>query len=645
MSPDDPPRFSDRITVTIFEGRLGELGGSEVVMGNDLHGRREQERSGELEVQEARDLLHEERLAEAAERMALAIALDPLREDWIAVLDDILGKAPDPLALLDFSSPQVEVGQVAVQARALVHEGELTEALALLSQVAAARPDVPFLAWAKVWLDREPGSIAELDVELVVDQVVVPCLRALGEMPVPLEIEDDRRLMVEAFEGLCRRFRDAWPEHPLLWSAGASAARRLGRLGEAVTLARQGVALGEDWHTCVGLACALRDAGKADEAVSFYRRAITFEPEDLTARLDIGDTLMDSNRLAGAITAYEEVLARHPAHPWARPSVHYARFRFGGDPSERAALLALADRDPDNLRAQRLADEIDPPVPFINRLPPPADATVKALRQVTEQIRFDPKRYRKGRLELRVSALESPSTLLVWRMQMMAMKANLSLDLKVESVPKPDPRQPRGDVDFRVWVYDGVTPRPAFPRPVGATAEALVHSVAEIARRPYRLESWSTLARKLAGGPLTAAAGPEAMEILLATMLYPPPPPPEREVIEWVQRVQIAAALTLSWLGYEKDGGAAAFHALRSLALGPVDWVSGAAVVALTARAKADKKLREPLEEIFHTMARSLSDQGYTAYELPLSSCWLSLGSHSHARQVQLKSWVESQLS
>ncbi|MFN3202535.1 MAG: tetratricopeptide repeat protein [Bradymonadia bacterium] len=616
-------------------------------MGDDLrrgHGEAGLDKDYEAEAKAARDLLGEGKLAEAAQRMAAVLTADPTREDWIVLIDDILSQAADPLALLDFSTPRVEVGQVAVQARALVHEGELTEALALLSQVSAARPEVPFLTWAESWLDEYPEALTDLEPDLMGDQVVGPCLRALGEMPAPLDEADPRRLLVAAFEALCRRCRDHWPEQPLLWSAGASAARRLGRLSEAVTLARQGVKLGEDWHTCVGLACALRDAGRVDEAVTFYRQALTYEPEDITARLDIADTLLDCGRLEGAIEAYEEVLSRHPAHPWARPSVHYTRFRHGGSPTERAALLSIADRDPMNLRAQQLADELDPPTPYVNRLPGPADATVHALQQVVEQIRFEPARYRKSSLELRVSALESPSALVAWRMQLMKLKAHVSLDLKVQSVPTPDPRVPRTDVDFRIWMYDGVTPRPAFPPPSGATAEALVHSIGEIARRPYRLESWSTLGKKLASGPLVESAGPEAMEILLGAMLYPPAPPPEREVVEWVQRVQIAAAMTLAWLGDEKDGGKAALGALRSLALGPVDWVNGAALVAYTARVKANPTLRPQLEAIFTELARTLSDQGYTAYELPLASCWLSLGAHSHARQVQLSTWVKSLL-
>ena len=121
----------------------------------------------EAEASAARDLLLEGRLAEAAQRMANVLTADPTREDWVVLIDDILSKAPDPLALLDFSTPQVEVGQVAVQARALVHEGELTEALALLSQVSAARPEVPFLSWADAWLEARPEALGELEPDLL----------------------------------------------------------------------------------------------------------------------------------------------------------------------------------------------------------------------------------------------------------------------------------------------------------------------------------------------------------------------------------------------------------------------------------------------------------------------------------------------
>src|SRR6185436_11283032 len=118
-----------------------------------------------------------------------------------------------------------------------------------------------------------------------------------------------------------------------------------------------------------------------------------------------------------------------------------------------------------------------------------------------------------------------------------ANRHNIGVDFKVEKVQSPDPRVPKGQVDFVLWAYDGMVPRPNVPLPDPRAAAA----IAEIAKLPYDLQGWDLQARTLG-----QQMGAGWMQHIACTMVHPPAmPDPKMDPFQWVQKVQIAAALVI----------------------------------------------------------------------------------------------------
>src|SRR5262249_38598526 len=148
-------------------------------------------------------------------------------------------------------------------------------------------------------------------------------------------------------------------------------------------------------------------------------------------------------------------------------------------------------------------------------LPEPPDITAR-LRQ--------PAGDAGGKL-VTLSHLEAPSNFV-------AFNWLRKMDLKVARIQSPDPRLPRGRVDFLLWKYDDTWPTAAVSPP----APKVAHAVAEIASQPFHLDVWRGYARRLA-----QQVNPE-VEDLLATMVYPPGVSQMERPALWVYRVQVAAA-------------------------------------------------------------------------------------------------------
>jgi tetratricopeptide (TPR) repeat protein len=115
---------------------------------------------------------------------------------------------------------------------------------------------------------------------------------------------------------------------------------KLGRFVEAIEQAKRAHAAAPSWRTAVMTANAFRRSGDIKRAIEHFRLATTLDPKDVRARLEIGDIHLDAGEWAAALAAYETVLKREKAHPWARPSAVYCRYRLT---AERKWLRQLRD--------------------------------------------------------------------------------------------------------------------------------------------------------------------------------------------------------------------------------------------------------------------------------------------------------------
>ncbi len=586
--------------------------------------------SPEQDVALARQALAEHDLAHATHHIGVALVSNPANYDWLGVLHEIIGRAPDPLQLAPIEGGESDFVTAATRSYILAQQGSMQEALSLLAQVVTTRPDVPYLQWASWWL-QQPSAAQWLPYEFIAGDLVTPFLKFTSGCPCPMPKDDPRLLNVQIANYLCATFRQLHPQESFLYFAGAVIGRRLGTLDEALGLAQYAHQIEPSWRNCIGIANVYRDQGRVDDAVAQFDQAVKYDPEDVSAYLDAGDTLLDVKRYADALQSYQRCLAREPEHPWATASVHYANFKLRGDAADRVALLELRAGG-DNHRAADLADEIDPPMAYVNYLPRAGDASANAIRSIFERMYNNPAEHHGSTVRIKETHVESPSVVAAFYLQMEMWGPQVGLEWEVERIQQPDPRQPKTQVDFQLWAYDGVQARPNVGRPDSETA----HAIHELAASPFHLEFWEPKARQLA-----SRLGPGRLQALLGTMVHPPRPPDSSwRVLVWVQRVQVAAALVIAHLDAGWDGSQRK-RALYSLLYGPVDWTVDAAIIALGCLARGDAAIRAEVEQAFAWMQNQVPQEGFTCFEYPLVSTWIALGNHDDVTRARLEAWQE----
>jgi tetratricopeptide (TPR) repeat protein len=515
----------------------------------------------------------------AARHLAAALASDPLHPEYLDTAEALLLEGPENAAgLLPLEDGAGWFGDVALHAWLLARTGNGTSALSLLLQVAAVKPEVPYLVWARNWLaspdfvrDVEPLSVATA-AEQLLRQVDLSTHASLAETVL------DVLARLRAVHG------DSGP----LMMVNARVARAARRFQEALDIALAYEREHPDWMAAVAVANGYRYLGDLPAAVASFRRALERDPKDLSARLDIGDLLWEGGREAEALAAYEEVLAREPEHPWALPSALLLRAQVTGKLDAVQRFLGYVEAHPDNkrageLRRMLLASGYTPPPqgePWVDFLPEPTEATINTLRKILEAVaKKEMELHSSSNMKLTLSCLEAPSAIRSVRRELSGLAEGATLSVTVQNIQKPDPRVPWGQGLLArlglgkkrpvLWRYEGTEASPAVEPPPAEVAEKL----GALAAKPFRMESWraeaASLARELARvTPLELAA----------VMVHPPPKPEGVREWNWFVAVQLAAALVLAESGAGRE-------LLVDLLHGPMDWVGEAAVVALTERA------------------------------------------------------------
>src|SRR5262245_33635868 len=239
-------------------------------------------------AQQAEQALAAGDVGQALRHACVALSVDPQRADWRALLDRSIESAADPVKMTELDPENSDFIHAAAHAYALASANRYQEALELLAEVADTRPDIPFLVWAREWLDR-PGVIEGLPREYVRGALVPRLLEMTTQIAPGMTKDDPRRKSVEAADAIFKNPRGSDPKEPLFRFAGSVVARRLSKLAEAMDLAHQAFQLRSDWNNAVGVALACRDAGKIDDAAAWFRHAHALQPDELSPLLDIGD--------------------------------------------------------------------------------------------------------------------------------------------------------------------------------------------------------------------------------------------------------------------------------------------------------------------------------------------------------------------
>ena len=529
--------------------------------GGDRHAFEPGQPTPEQDLELARRALVERDLAHAAHHIACAFGVDPGRADAMAVADELIAQASDPLELTRIDG-DAYYGAVALRAYVLYRAGQLADAVAHLLAVIGARPDVPFTVWLERWVDAAADQLDPTELHRAVEDALHR-LEGVehGTAPLPALID------------LVARVRLEHPDHERLAGTHARLLRRAGRFHDAVAVARSAHERAGSYFTGVILASSLRDADDLDAALAVFQDVHARFPEEDAVLLDIGDLLLDLDRAADAVAAYQEILAIDAHHEWAAPSSLYAHYLDTRDGAWRDRLEDLAEASGPG-RARQLADAITPYVGYLPRRP-------EALIDIAAQLADDPDA--SGELDVGLSSIEAPSAVRALAELAQSRGGRLSL---AADVPEPDPRAPRRPVAFALWRYPGAVAEPTLGPP-GPRVIAALH---ELAAQPYRASAWTEHAQVTA-----RSLGVIAVEGLLGAMLHPQHGHDGWWPWDWTFRVQVAAALTLAFID---DGWAESARraALTSLVYGPVDWISTAGLVALTRLAGAEPDLLAEIE-------------------------------------------------
>ncbi len=236
---------------------------------------------------------------------------------------------------------------------------------------------------------------------------------------------------------------------------------------------------------------------------------------------------------------------------------------------------------------------------------------------------MDPQGANGDTVTMNVSHLESPSVQTAWRLRMAELGITLTLDTFFEAVGSPDPRTAKGAVDFVLWNYEGTKATAA----MGPPATQAVEAVAAIARTRYHLPTWADAATMAA-----QSLGDAWVQHLLATMLHPPAAPDHVHPLDWVPRIQVAAALIIAMT---PNG----HRALQGLALGPVDWCVDAAIVALGELGVRNHQARASVDQLFGFLRTQIPKEGFTCYAYPLACTWPRLLAATDPRAAELEAW------
>ncbi len=563
----------------------------------------------------ARQALQTEDFKRSIYHLGLALASDPLRVEWLALLDQwIAAIGPSGLDLVPLddnayfvtieaaksvmnrSTPthRMEVtplvgknyhARVAVHAYILASQGRTKEAIGLIFQLSQAKPEIPYVLWLPRWQDQ-PGFADALDPQALAVSGSNLIQKYPGTYTFSVQGQAEIKRYLPLFHAAYMALSDKQTSEDFLMMAFiyATLLRKSGAFEEAVHIARAIPPV--SYRTQVALAMAEEAVGNLDASIAAYQQALTFEPNDVAVRNDIGKLFLVQGNHARALTCFEESIQLDPSDPYQQASAYIAYLNYLQKPSAEIWLEKLKNLAQKQSMANRLLYFLE--APYTGRLPFAAEATINIMRKIQAANANGGITLADGgsTIKIGVSPLESPSARLAAERTVHAM--GYSCAIGVADVFSPDPRQPLRPVEYQIWRYEDMDPIAAVPAPSASVAE----SIASLAQLPYALDRWYPTASALG-----QRLGVDALMDLLGVMVHPPATPVGWEEWDWINAIQLASALTLTAIdtGWE---GSRRKAALTSLIYGPMDWSGAAALIAMAVLARQDKRINIELDLI-----------------------------------------------
>jgi tetratricopeptide (TPR) repeat protein len=329
-------------------------------------------RSADRDLEQARAALERGEMHHAADHLAGAIAHAPTLPETHELLSRLAARANGGLELFPLEQ-HAFVGTVVARAHLLAAAGRPEDGLPLL---VAASGHTPGVDWAGVPWVSDPELGTRIEPGLLA-QIVMQLCTTIGD-PAP---EAGREALLP-YLTLVRHAVQAHPEQAMLLGAGSALARRLGEPTLAVEWAVRGARLRPSKLAEIWLGYAYRSADRIPESLAALRRAVMYDPEDLSVYADIAGTLADHGRLEDALAWADRALAKDPEFDCAVHTAHRLRYRADGD---LAHLIKLADfqRDhPDDTHEHADLADCCADQPWLSRVPSAPGTPADPARKV-----------------------------------------------------------------------------------------------------------------------------------------------------------------------------------------------------------------------------------------------------------------------
>jgi tetratricopeptide (TPR) repeat protein len=460
----------------------------------------------------------------AAVHVAQALHHDPAFEESYALIDELAGHAAgleELAAWFTIGEPMYLGGAVAL-AVLRAKAGQHAMAIEIIGQITAMRPDLPWCAapWFGPYLaELVTGREAAIAVSHFASGLPDPAPAELAELQAPW-LEFGRAVAAQ-------------PETTAQSLAILSTlARRIGGVGEAIAwctraemMDRRGAAEGENQVGALMLGFAYRSAGRPQEALDAWERALALEPYNIDLYIDMAETCMQQDDHAQAIQWAERAMQYDPDHvkPQAvRLSAIYTQSDYTNG-TAFAALQQLAREHPEHPYPRHLLNIARQNRPWIGSVPWPTEATSGLLvRLLDGQNPSDAPFDLVPRMS--ITGLEAPSPNAVVRSYFPA------LTVEAGSIPAPDIRIPVSTAfGTPIWSY------PAGDTTEAATVPAPGPGAVTILRAIAGPGSWSDPISAFDGA---AELGKLSDQDLLGLVAHIPPPDDD----SWDQRWHAAPA-------------------------------------------------------------------------------------------------------
>lgn len=586
--------------------------------------------------------LESENYEHALFHLACAIGTDPENQEWLFYADtvfDLLGSGVFQYVEL---GENVYFAIAALRAYYLWKIGEGEGAVALLSQVIAVVPDIPYLYWLERWL-RDSEGIAQVPENTLYQMVS----RNIYQMDAYVAERGQGLydLLIELFLGLGEPTGQPYMSKYMVLSM---LYRRVGKMEEALAAAKEGYEKVPTAVNATFVALCYKDMDDIPNMKEYTDLSLRLDPKSTAICNDMGDVLLAHERFEEA-ASYYGIAMGDEEDDWAEPSYYYSRYRMGGkDADEMFGLLKEYHRShPDSRRAGQLIDEAEDFLypekrRFYDSMPSLQEALANLLHNICEsyQDKYDSPLHvltkgESGSIRVTLSCLESPSAVRALNLYLSDYDSrDCSVNLVCDNCPKPSPLEPvQGS--FRLWDADEhyhFTPRAERPEP------RVAELVRELALHNYSLTGWYEKAMEL-----SASLQPEDRASLYGSMVYPPRCPRDDYYMDWwLERIQFAAVFLLAAL--DEREGMILSPAACDICMGQIDWPLLPAMIVLTYQAIRHEEVKSTAMVLFRTLMDRIYKKEFCFFTVTYLVCMLNLPGLEDKTRDTLRQWLRDEL-